>query len=940
LYSSSTIHVKNHEIEIEKHSRLSTTNTSLNTQLSELAAKSNLSTSSSAPLQYEIARLKSELEALNSHSKWLETELSTRTSQSSSLKSTHAKIVQDLTQKFNESTANEEKAKSDLSLLKLRLKSNTQRMENLEKQILEKDKYHADIIHELKVEIQTERNLVALKKENIMRVEDRYNDAVREIDTMKALAAAAKKDHEEEIVAIKGEIENHVGKALEENNAENEKKIKEIRNEMEKIVVEKVKLEDMMMSSGSQGTLAIGDGTGNTRQQPSLLTYGKAEGGNSGDVTGSEPISLIKLYDKLADKEQELRRETAERRKVELYLERIHQDFERRMPKQQQQRREYELAMSQMGDMQNRIQDALQEAQMARDELNQKERESRQTDVECQELRLENSDLAKQVQLLLKKSMGNGDLAGEIQAQNQQLLKEHHRASARVNELEQKLESDSVQLKLREALSSLKDLEEERENQATLVASIVQQRDLYRALLAKNDTQILAAAGDQGSTAIVAAKDQIERYTEVESKNRELADTISKLNADLLSATNAKQGLEERLQRLDVHATDLSQNTNKLQNELLVAHAATARSQAEASFQLQKVTRLEDSLESSRNDLNRINENRKELQRLNGELQSIIAERENAQVKIEENLRQTEVQLRLSEAKAQSLQAAESRLNTENNSLRSELSRHIALQESMQKLEVGLSAQSSEERDRLVEEVKRLTNELTTTKNQSSLEIEKLQNQLDNANTKVEEIRKIQQESLEEVIKAKNDAMNAQSELQQMTDKHALVEKNLNAAKIKLGDIDVDLSEQDKVETLTAEVNRLKEELIAANKKAEDYQKMTKASEVTLAESTNASLEYKKNTENELKKVREELESAKRNATAKQEALEGLAEDISKSRGEQEKATDGLKVKVETLKAEIATAKSDRDSWKSQVDELSKEIQVHQADVKAAKVRT
>jgi nucleoprotein TPR len=899
-----------------------------------------LSTSSSAPLQYEIARLKSELEALNSHSKWLETELSTRTSQSSSLKSTHAKIVQDLTQKFNESTANEEKAKSDLSLLKLRMKSNTQRMENLEKQILEKDKYHADIIHELKVEIQTERNLVALKKENIMRVEDRYNDAVREIDTMKALAAAAKKDHEEEIVAIKGEIENHVGKALEENNAENEKKIKEIRNEMEKIVVEKVKLEDMMMSSGSQGTLAIGDGTGNTRQQPSLLTYGKAEGENSGDVTGSEPISLIKLYDKLADKEQELRRETAERRKVELYLERIHQDFERRMPKQQQQRREYELAMSQMGDMQNRIQDALQEAQMARDELNQKERESRQTDVECQELRLENSDLAKQVQLLLKKSMGNGDLAGEIQAQNQQLLKEHHRSSARVNELEQKLESDSVQLKLREALSSLKDLEEERENQATLVASIVQQRDLYRALLAKNDTQILAAAGDQGSTAIVAAKDQIERYTEVESKNRELADTISKLNADLLSATNAKQGLEERLQRLDVHATDLSQNTNKLQNELLVAHAATARSQAEASFQLQKVTRLEDSLESSRNDLNRINENRKELQRLNGELQSIIAERENAQVKIEENLRQTEVQLRLSEAKAQSLQAAESRLNTENNSLRSELSRHIALQESMQKLEVGLSAQSSEERDRLVEEVKRLTNELTTTKNQSSLEIEKLQNQLDNANTKVEEIRKIQQESLEEVIKAKNDAMNAQSELQQMTDKHALVEKNLNAAKIKLGDIDVDLSEQDKVETLTAEVNRLKEELIAANKKAEDYQKMTKASEVTLAESTNASLEYKKNTENELKKVREELESAKRNATAKQEALEGLAQDISKSRGEQEKATDGLKVKVETLKAEIATAKSDRDSWKSQVNELSKEIQVHQADVKAAKVRT
>ncbi len=907
------------------YSRLSTRNASLNTQLVELTAKTNLSTSSATPLQYEITRLKSELEAINSHSKWLEGELSTRTNQTANLKTTLTKQIQDLQFKLHSSQSQNEEKESDLSLMKMRMDNLQSRMEKVQHNLLEKEKTHADTVHELRVEIQSERNLVALKKESMNRVEERYNDALREIDSMKALAGAAAKEHGDEILSIKASIEDQIQAAMQENDKENEKRIISVQKQMEDVIVEKTKLEDMIMGL-SGGTLVIG----NSEKGGQLLLENKE----------NEPLTLTNLYDKLADKEQELRHEKAERRKVELYLERIQQDFERIAPKQRQQRREYEMAMSQMNTMQSRIQDALQERQMAMDELSQKERESKQTTLECQELRLENKDLAMQVQQLLKKSMGDGDqdLAMEIQNQNQQLLKEHHRYAAKVKELEQKLESDSTQTQLSEALAAVKTMEEEREQQASLVSNIVQQRDLYRALVAKNDAQILA--GGEGSTAIVAAKDQIEKYTEVESHNKELREAISKLNADLVSATNTQQGLEERLKRMDTYAAGLSQSNEKLMNELLEARAATARSNAETSFQSQKVKRLEETIQISKADIDSLNDNKKELQRLNSNLQSMIAQSESSQDKLQENLRQAEVKIRQSEAKVQALESAERRLNADNSSLRSELSRHVALQDTMRKIESGISARSKEDRDNLDKEAEKLRHDLVNMKKEYSLQIEKLQNEVSSATLKMDHLNKTKEDAMKASMKAQNDTIVAQTKLKELNTKCTTLEKSLNAAKIKLGDEDVDFSDQENIQSMRNEIENLKEELVASNKKVENYQKISKTSELTLMDSTRASEEYKKQTVKQVEKLTKELASTKNDVRKRQEALEGLTADLSKNRGEQEKALEVLKSQIQTLQVELTTSKKDQDTYKLQAGELSSELLVFQADVKASKVRT
>ena len=66
------------------------------------------------------------------------------------------------------------------------------------------------------------------------------------------------------------------------------------------------------------------------------------------------------------------------------------------------------------------------------------------------------------------------------------MLRKYHRLISTVSEIEQKLEIDKVQNRLRNLELYLLHLREERQNQATLVAGIVQQRYLYRSLLLKN----------------------------------------------------------------------------------------------------------------------------------------------------------------------------------------------------------------------------------------------------------------------------------------------------------------------------------------------------------------------------------------------------------------------------------------------------------------------
>jgi len=902
-------------------SRLQNDSKALKSQITEQQASSTLSTSSSAPLQFENSRLRTELESHNSHCKWLEGELETRTTQVSDLKISHSRLTHELRNNLNDEKTKCDELDSEANRLKLNNESIKRRLDSSQKQLLNNERENADMVHELNMEIQSERRLVTLNKENLARVEDRYNDVIREIESMKSIAAAAEEEHASNVLAIKAEIEQDFQKALEQDRLESGKQVDEYKKQLDDALADKAQIEDEFMAGGS-GRLAIGDGKNS--QGIMRLEYTSTDG---------EPITLTNLYEKLANAEEDVRQERAERKRVELYLERVRKDIECAVPTQLQERKEYELAMDQNQDMHNRLREAVEESQSARDELLNVQRELRETTRETRELRLENGDLASQVQQLLQKSLGGEDLAEEMQSQNQRLLTEHHRMASTIAELEEKIDADVVQQKLGE----LDKIKAEMQNQATFVSDIVQQRDLYRALLIKNDAALLANIGDQGCTAIVAAKDQIEKYTEIESKNKDMVDSIAKLTADLTTTNNAKIGLEERLLRLDAHATELSLTHTKLQADLSQAYASSARSEAESSFHQQKTARLEETVEAARSEHSRLTNEKAQLQRLSEDLQSALSVSRNNESRNSEEFRQVNVSLKLVEAKYKYLTEAETRLTAENSSLRSENARHIALQESMQKIEANLTARGTEDQHRLEEEVAKLSSKAKSEQSEHAVAVEKMQNQVADADLRTRDAEKKLEETLANSMTAKDELIGANTEVKLLSEKCKSLESALDAAKIKLGDLNIDTSIQEKIDTLSQNLEASQAGLLAAKKQAEDYKTMSLTNEKALNESTRANGEFKTLTTAQIKKLTDDLKFAQDTSRAKQEALEEISKDLSTSRGQQEKTVDDLKANVDALKSDLETAKKDSDSAMKQREEMMGEMTIYQADVRAAK---
>ena len=884
--------------------------------------------SSAEPLQFEVTRLRSELESINTHSSWLEGELSSRSSQISELKSNFANEKQDLEMKVYTCESDCIETKAQLSSVNSRYLSTQNKLDiNLKDQLESKQK-HVDEIHELNIDINNERRLVLLTKENCARIEDRHNDVVREMQTLQKMAETSENEHKIEINEIEKEFTKKFQTSLEEEMLSHVNQLSEIREKFNRVLVEKKRLEKDVKSDNSRFARSIcdeGDSSGGTGQE-------------------SEPLSLTNLYEKLADSQNELRHETGERERVENYLKRIQLDIEQRAPELRRQRKEYEFAVSHSQDMQHRLRERTEEYEQVKDELRLKLNASTEIERECQELRIENKDLAVQVQRLLQKMMDDSttgdkeDIVGfgsvdELQNQNQGLLREYHRLISTVSELEQKLETDKVQNRLRTLESELLQLREERQNQATLVAGIVQQRDLYRALLLKNDSQLLEIAGNEGS-ALVASKDQIEKSALLTGENKELIESLSTLKAELASSLNNNEGLAERLSRLDAYTENLTSSVNELQNELSGAQATVARTAAEATFHQQRSERLEGVLESIKKDNSCTVDSKKDLQRLNGEIQSALSCSKAETTKAEQELHQVEGKVRLSETQLKTLQVSESRLRIENSSLRSELTSQNNLIGSLQRIELSISDQAKEESRRLEEENKRLTDLLST-------ESKKYVRNAENTQTKVTELENVsrnleikKEEALILLMKAQENESQSKKDVELLKENCECLEKALKVAKLK----EDPMSNNDEIEKVLLDLQSAKIDLASTKRKEDDYHTMAKDSEKALQELTKVSSNYKNEMNIELDRLKNELKIAQRTAKLKQEALEELSQELTRSRNEEECTLKELKMSNEKLSLTVNTMKKDMENSKSQTKVLLAELVPLKADVKAGAV--
>jgi nucleoprotein TPR len=628
-------------------------------------------------------------------------------------------------------------------------------------------------------------------------------------------------------------------------------------------------------------------------------------------------------------------------------LDRTKAEIEAAAPTLVRQRQEYELALERSEEYKKRMNGALQEAQAYRNETSELQLELSRSLKHNKELDQETVELAKQVQaLLLSRSGGEVESnmpisVEEIQTQNQHLLREHRRLTTTITDLEQKVEQDPTRNKLASKEKEVEVLNEDRQRQMVLVESIVQQRDLYRTLVSKHDSNILGSPSEE-ATALTIVKQQSERTKTLECRNDQLENDLHAARGELGAIAREKEATSERLARYEALTTDLTSSVDRLQLQVSSAKADVARSEADASFHREKSARLEEALQRSRDEVVRATSSKNELQRITADLQKAISVANGQASKSESELKQAEMRLRLAETQAETAKAAERRITEEANQLRNDVARQGALLDSVQRIEASLSARTATEQESLNEQVIRLRQQISEDKTKHSTEVESLSGKIQGQETRVKELELSSLKATKEALEAKRESLKASTEVQALEKKCDTLESQLRTAKRKLGESgdeeDVEAQLQNMINGLETQLETAKTEIATLKERNATYQKLAKDSENALAELVEATKEAKEVHEKEIADLKSHSERTRTESTKRQEVITELTNDLAAHRGEQDKVVAELNRQMSTLKSETDSFQKDAESTTSRFATLETEVVSLRAEVSSAQV--
>lgn len=284
---------------------------------------------------------------------------------------------------------------------------------------------------------------------------------------------------------------------------------------------------------------------------------------------------------------------------------------------------------------------------------------------------------------------------------------------------------------------------------------------------------------------------------------------------------------------------------------------------------------------------------------------------------------------RLLEVQLQTSTANERRLESDTQSLRSEIARQETLLSSVQRIEATLTAKSEGEIEKLQEELRCLQEAKSDGEIKHNEAVQRLENKVSDLEDVKKELTEHREADSTAAAKAKLEGERLKVTIQELTMKLKTSEKELMAAKVKLGDVTIDTSAEEaleaKVASLTTELETTKTELATAQKRISDYQSIAKATEEQVTELTAASTKYKDETTASLQKLRSSEQSQR-------EAVAELTKDLMSHRDEKEKAVSELKAKIDSLTTQLAGAKKDAAKAADRAASLISETKRYQLD--------
>mmetsp|Transcript_18894 Transcript_18894/g.27951 ORF Transcript_18894/g.27951 Transcript_18894/m.27951 type:complete len:1878 (-) Transcript_18894:926-6559(-) len=882
----------------EEISEVTESKRELRNQLLELETTAKLNDSAAVPLHYEVDRLKKEIDSLSSHNKWLEEDMSNRGQELFKSKTQHSEQVISLREELNRAVSKRDQLTADVRSLESQKIDLDKKVESLSQTLKDVRDEAADVAESTDLELQAERKVAYLQKQQLDSILFKNDRLERDLENLRNIANKSANEIESEIDAVRAEIQSEADKVLEDQLASSKKEIRRLQMQLQ----DSIKRNSEGTSSPSTARLAL--------------------------MSGGTSMGLTDVYAKLNQTEDELNKEKSERQKLVLYIKQVEADISAKTPILQRQKKEYEEALQRQEEMQIRLRDSLNEAKNCRDETQEVRDELNRIQKKNEHIRGENVDLAKQIQALLTSKAG-GDISegvpttiAEMQKQNQHLLGEHRRLAGRVSELQDQIQNDRKTMRLEKLSQELETLREERSRQENAVASIVQQRDLYRALLSKHE-----GSSDEIANTELLVNSKAARLAE--SRCHSLEDDLAKARADLVAAEGDRQALLERGERYTMLNNELQLTVEKLQNELSISNTNGARREAEAAFYTEKSSSSTKSLDKIREELKKVLESKDEFQKLNAKLQQQIVERNTEISKYEHDLRQAEMKLRLSATQIETAKTAESRLGNETSQLRLELTRQGAMLESLQRIEATLTAKNMEEKEVLKEEISRLKELLELERSKQSLDSEGTQSRVKELELERKDAVGSKEKALADLVAAKDDLISANAARQKLETNLAALQAELSSLKQR-SSTNVhkkDASEHLKSEALTQELKDAKAEAIAAKERVTNFEKIAKATDDELAKLVRASEDFKKGKEAEIKELRNKIKELKDESKKKDEVISEFTKDLSSQRDEQKQGESVLQQRLSGLEDQLNNAKKEAEAAEALSGKISSEME-------------
>lgn len=915
------------------HSRLSQSNNAYKEQLTRIEAQANLDGSSVIPLQFQVQRLNTELDNLQAHSGWLEDELRSKAEDLAATRASRASDMAQLRGQVEAATTEKEELAVRNQHLNKQLEALQKKTDGLSRQVREARQDAIDTKLTMEEELGASRRLADLQKEQLERIQQRHDSMADQMQQLKALAAQAENEGDEREREQERQMKAVSRRAMHDQADDYERQIEAMKQEIDDANRRCKLAEDGLLAAETPATIEAAAGANSARLAlpPTAATD---------DEDG--PLNLTDLYARVAAAESSMNVERLKRKKTEIMFARLEAEIQSKAPMLIRQRQEYELAMERQAEYKKRMESALDEASAARNESSGLQSELGRLRTKNKELTQECKELAKQVQqMLIARSTETTNptvpqTVAQMQGANQRLLKEYKILTDRNKELEQMLKDNDLSQQVESFKKEVASLREDRRRQEIMVESIVQQRDLYRTLLNKQDSNILG--GIDETSAMEVVKRQSNRSKALEEEHKKLAKDLAEAQGQLSAVARDKEIASERLQRYEALNGELTSSVDRLQLELSIGRAAVARSEADSAYHKEKAERLEESQQRGRQEIDHLTSAKNRLMEINSGLEIAVSKANAESSKLEGELRQAKSKMILIEAQSEAAKAAERRMFDESNQLRNEISRQGAMIESIQRIEVSLSSRNDSDMEAYKLEVSSLKEKLAVANRDHSAAVEDLKGKISDQETQIKELEDSRAKASREALNAKKESVEMLKKIQEATLKSSKLEIQLKAAKKKLGEIesddpDTEVALNSKIAALFADLESAKNEIGTLTKQVATYQKLAHENESAVADMTEAANLANKAHADEIAQVKEELEHANAEMMKRKEVITELTNDLAGQRAEREKAVNEVKNQVAALKASVEEFKSKADDAESRYLLLQDEVTVLRADL-------